>query len=533
MTNDKLLRQAALSRRGFLGAAGATGLALAGATALPDLTRVAAAAGSSQMNDANLRIAIVGDPPTVDWHYSTATLTLLCCWHVQDTLVALDADYKPAPSLADSWEVSSDGLTYTFALRKGIKWHNGKDFVADDVIASLKRWGGIAPTAGPLFKRVDSIDKRDNSTVVIKLKQKYGSLLSLLCYLGQAAVIMPAEEAERLGKERVTHPIGTGPYKFVEWAPNQHIKFVRYDDYKPRSEPTSGLAGAKIPYAKEASYVIQPDLNARLNAVLTGDIDFAMNLSADQFDLVKDRSDVRYAYLKPYSMPCVVFNSKQAPCDSVKFRQAVAAIFNCEAIMDALGPQEFWRLNNSWMPFSPFNTEAGKQYYNQNNPAKARDLLKEAGYNGQELTYLSTRQYDIIDKPAQVASQQMREAGMNVNLEIVDWATLVSRRGQEAGWHFFTTGWGQPNDPSLYPFLSCAAKWPGFYCNPKTDDLLDKFQEETTFEAQYKIWEQIHAQFWEDCNIVKFGDYFGLYAMRPNVEWDGFLDAHIPSIKKS
>ena len=522
-----------LTRRGFLGAAGAAGLALAGAGTALHRAPTAAAAGANQLTNAELRVGIVGDPPTLDWHYTTASLTLFTCWNAQEQLVALDENFTPRPMLADSWEISADGMTYTFALRKGIKFHNGKSFGADDVVASLKRWGSIAPTAGPLFQRIESIDKRDDSTVVIKLNKRYGSLLSLLAYVGQAAAIMPADVVEAAGKERINQPIGTGPYKFVEWQPNVRIRFTRFDDYVPRPEPSSGLAGAKIPYIKDVTFTIQPDLSARLSALLGGDIDFAMNLSADQYDLIKDRSDVKAILLKPYSMPCLVFNSKVPPCDKVEFRQAVAAIFDCEAIMDSLGPKEFLRLDPSWMPFGPWHTTAGSQFYNQNNPAKARELLRAAGYNGEELTYISTRQYDIIDKPAQVATQQMRAAGMNINLEVVDWATLVSRRGQESGWHMFTTGWGMPNDPTMYPFLSCAAKWPGFYCNPRTDELLDKFQDEVAFEAQYKIWEQIQAQFWNDCNIVKWGDYYGLYGAKPTVEWNAFLDVHIPNMKKT
>src|SRR5262249_4066692 len=234
-----------------------------------------------------------------------------------------------------------------------------------------------------------------------------------------------------------------------------------------------------------------------------------------------------------YSMPCIVCNSKMPFTSDLNFRQAVAACFDCAAIMDALGPSDFWRLDPSWMPFGAWHSNGGQEYYNQNNVARARDLLKQTSYNGEELTYISTRAYDIIDKPAQVASQQMKAAGLNVNLDVVDWATLVSRRNQTSGWHFFTTGWGMPNDPTLYPFLSCAANWPGFYCNPTTDDLLDKFQQETSFDAQYRIWEQIQAPFWSDCNIVKFGDYYGLYAMKPNVQWNGFLDFFATNLRAS
>jgi peptide/nickel transport system substrate-binding protein len=451
-----------------------------------------------------------------------------------ETLLTPNANYEPQPMLADAWEVSRDGLTYTFNLRKGVKFHTGQEMKADDVIASMRRWGSLSPYGGPVFQRLNSLEKRDDYTVELKLNRRYGSLLNVISNPGQPACVMPREIAEAAGKNRATEFIGTGPFKFAEWQPGVSIRLTRFDDYNPRSEPNNGLAGARIPYVKEVVFVAQPDTSARLSALLAGDIDFAMNLSADQFDLVKERSDITYQLVKPYYMPAIICNNKMPFTSDLNFRRAVAAGLDCNAIMDTLGPSDFWRTDGAWMPFGRYYSTAGTELFNQNNPDKARDLLKQAGYNGEELTYMSTRQYDFIDKPAQVATQQLRAAGFNINLEVIDWATLVQRRSQPTGWTFFTTGIGQPIDPTLHSFLACASNWPGFYCNPKTDELLDKFQDESSFEGQYKVWEQIQTQFWSDCSIVKFGDYYGLYAMRKNVEgWSGFMDFWAPNIRKT
>jgi peptide/nickel transport system substrate-binding protein len=490
-----------------------------------------------ELSNASIRVATAGDPPTLDYHFTTASLTHITGWNIFEKLLSLDQNYAPKPMLADSWEISPDGLTYTFYLRKGVKFHNEKELKAEDVVASLKRWGSISTTGGQLFSAVKSLDAKDDYTVVFQLARKYGSLLSNLAYYAQAPVIMPREIAEKAGKERIADVkdiIGTGPYQVVEWKPDVHLKLTRFEGYKPRPEPPDGESGAHVPIIKDVFFIGQPDTSARLSGLLAGDYDFAMNLSADQYATLQGRADVKTQLLKPYYYPVLVHNQKVPPCDNLKFRQAVNAALNCRAIMEPLGPPEFWRLDPSYMPFGRWWSDAGKEFYNQNNPDKARQLLKEAGYNGEQLIYMTTRQYDFIDKPGQVITQQLQAVGLNVVNEVLDWATLVSRRGKESGWHFFTTGWTMPNDPSLYPFLPCAGKWPGFYCNPKVDELLQKFQDEITFEGQKKVWDEIQAQFWFDSHLIKTGDYFGLYAMRSNVDgWNGFIDLMIPNLRKT
>ncbi|MER3398346.1 MAG: peptide ABC transporter substrate-binding protein [Chloroflexota bacterium] len=530
-----------LSRREFLrtlalAGSGVAAYGLSGCTPAPAPQAGPAApeVGAAQLSEAALRVATIGDPPTLDYHFTTASITHVICWNIYETLLALDQNYAPKPMLADSYEVSPDGLTYIFYLRRDVRFHDDTEMTAKDVVASLKRWGELSPTGRSLFTRVKNLDAKDKYTVVFQLAGRFGSLPAYLAYWGQAAVIMPERVVTKAGKEKVSEFIGTGPYKFVEWKPDVHIKLTRFEGYKPRSEPPDGVAGARIPIIKDVYFLPQPDTSARVTGLLAGDYDFAMNLSADQYATLRNRPDVKTHLLKPYYYPVLVFNQKEPPCDNLTFRQAVAAIFDCRAIMEPLGPQEFWRLDPSFMPFGRWWTDAGKEFYNQNNREKAKRLLQEAGYNGEPLIYMSTRQYDFIDKPSQVASQQMRAAGLNVQLEVLDWATLVARRSKTSGWHFFTTGWTMPNDPSAYPFLSCAGQWPGFYCNPKTDELLEKFQDEVTFEGQYRVWQQIQAQFWSDCQIIKWGDYYGLYAMRRNVEgWNGFQDLFIPNIRKT
>jgi peptide/nickel transport system substrate-binding protein len=493
----------------------------------------AAPAKPEGLTDATLRIATIGEPPTLDWHLAPVVATYTLAWHVFETLVALDKNFTPKPMLADSWEISPDGLTYTFKLRKGVQFHNGKEMKADDVVASLKRWGELSPNGIGLFQRVKSLEARDDSTVVFQLSTRFSSLLATIGSWVQAAAIMPKDIVESAGKEKVTQFIGTGPYQFGEWRPDVHIKMTRFDGYRPRPEPRDGLAGGKLPIAKELLFIGQTDPSARASSLAAGDVDVAMNLSVDQYATLKSRSEVTTHLLENPIFPYTVFNTKQAPGDNLQFRQGVLAALDSKAIMEPLGPPEFWRLHPALMPKSRWESEAGKEYYNQNNPEKAKQLIQQSGYKGEPLTYMTSRQYDTVDKPAQVIAQQLKAVGVNIDLEVLDWATVISRRSQESGWHLVGSFHLTLSDPLIQPWYSC--KFAGSYCSSTITKLVDDFENEVDFNAQYKVWEQAQAEFWKDAAILKTGgDYYPLYAMRSNVSgWNGFIDFMAADVRKA
>src|SRR6476646_4606562 len=172
-----------------------------------------------------LRVGNLGEPPSLDAHWTTASITETLTNHIYEGLYSLDRDNKPIPMLAESHTVSKDGLTYTFKLRQGVKFHNGKEMSSDDVVASLNRWGKQSIYGKALFAQVAEMRALDPYTVEMKLKEKSAIVLISLAVPNNFGAIYPKEIAEKFAPEvKVTEYVGTGPYKLVEWKPDPYIR---------------------------------------------------------------------------------------------------------------------------------------------------------------------------------------------------------------------------------------------------------------------------------------------------------------------
>src|SRR5215470_12054852 len=175
-----------------------------------------------------LKAAMIGEPPSLDLHWTTAVITQQITWHVYETLFTYDRNFAPIPMLAESYTVTDGGRRYTITLRKGVKFHNGKDMTPADVVASLNRWGKVSTPGKPLWKNVEAVEARDPITVVVHLKEPSGSLLFGLGRPNASAAIYPKEVVDAAGENPIKEFIGTGPYRFVEHKPDRHIKLARF-----------------------------------------------------------------------------------------------------------------------------------------------------------------------------------------------------------------------------------------------------------------------------------------------------------------
>ncbi|MGH7357702.1 MAG: ABC transporter substrate-binding protein, partial [Candidatus Rokuibacteriota bacterium] len=189
---------------------------------------------SAQKRGGVLRIANLGEPPTLDAHWTTATLTEVLTNHLYEGLYALDEGYRPIPMLAEALPaVSPDGLTYTIRLRQGIKFHNGKEMTSDDVVASLKRWTQQSQYGRALAAVLAEMRATGKHAIELKLKQKSAAVVVALAAPNNFGAIYPKEIAEKFPPaEKATEFVGTGPFKLAEWKPDQYIRMVRFDDYK-------------------------------------------------------------------------------------------------------------------------------------------------------------------------------------------------------------------------------------------------------------------------------------------------------------
>jgi peptide/nickel transport system substrate-binding protein len=490
--------------------------------------------GTASTANNTLRIALSASPPTLDAHVSSAAATNQVSSHIFEYLVAVDKDYKVSPVLAEKIEVSPDGKTYTFPLRKGVKFHNGKTLVSEDVVASLQRWQQIS-MLGKSDLVGATITAKDENTVQINLKQPSSAILAALANVQQGAVIMPKEVIAGADAKGVKEYIGTGPFQFVEWKQDQFIHLKKFADYKPLSEPTSGWAGKREAKVDDLYFMPVPDAATRVAGLQSGDYDIADEIPFDNYDLLKNDPNLNIVITKPRRYNGLVFNAKTGVFANVKMRQAVNTALDLDSIMmAATGNKDFYRLTPSIMnPEQPWYVESGKENFNQKNPEKAKQLLKEAGYNGEPITILGTRDYDFLYKSSLIVKDQLEKIGMKVNLEIYDWPTLVSKRSDDKLWNIFFTFYPIFPNPTQTAWIDSRHQYPGWYKNPQMDQLLDQIKLSNNFDEQKKIFEQAQALYMQDVPIVKLGDMYGLIGMRKNVkDFNFFLELNVWNVSK-
>jgi peptide/nickel transport system substrate-binding protein len=465
-----------------------------------------------------LKVGMIGEPPTLDQHVTTAVITREIGIGMFETLYALDAKYQPIPLLVEGHEILDGGKRYVFKLRKGVKFHNGKEMTSADVVASLRRWGALASPGKATFKNVESVEAKGPSTVEMRLKDPSGSLLTVLAQVDNAAVIYPKEVIEATGEGQLKDFIGTGPFKFVEHKPDRHIKLVRFDGYSPRPEPADGLGGQRIAYVDELYFIPVPDYATRQAAIVTGEYNYVQQIKPDQYDRIRSAPGVDAVIAKPYGWAVAVLNTKQGLMADKRIRQAMQAALDMEPTMlAAMGHKDFYRLDPGlFFPEQTWHSKAGAALYNQHDKEKARRLLKEAGYQGQPVRWSVTTEYEHHYKPALVAKNQLEEVGFKIDLQVADWATVVQRRNKPEIWDVSSTAYVFVPEPSTSSQVLC--DWPGWWCNPEKDQLLQAMAKEVDAKKRFAIWEKVQTMFYADAARIKFGDYYRLDAKRKEVQ---------------
>jgi peptide/nickel transport system substrate-binding protein len=464
-----------------------------------------------------LRVGMIGEPPTLDAHATTAVITREVGINMFEGLYALDGKYQPVPLLAEGHEVLDGGKRYAIRLRKDVKFHNGKPLTSADVVASLKRWGAMASTGKAIFKTVEAVEAKGPLAVDIRLKEPSGTLLTVLAQVDSAAVIYPKDVLDAAGEGPLKEFVGTGPYRFVEHKPDRHIKLARFDGYAARAEPPSGLAGRRTAYVDEILFMPVPDYATRQAGMVTGEYDYIQQVKPDQYDRMKSSAGVETVVVKPYGWVTIVFNVKQGLMTDQRLRQAAQAALDVEPMMLAgLGHKDFYRLDPGlFFQELPWHSKIGAAAYNQRDKDKARRLLKEAGYAGQPMRWIVTTEYEHHYKPAVVAKSQLEEVGFKIDLQVSDWATVVQRRNKPELWDAFSTAFTLVPEPTASVQVLC--EWPGWWCSPEKDALLQAMGRELDFKKRYALWEKIQTIFYTEAPRLKIGDYFRLDARRKDV----------------
>jgi peptide/nickel transport system substrate-binding protein len=467
------------------------------------------------------RFAMTDEPPHLDVQMTTADLTTLVDMHILETLYTFNSKLEPVPLLAESETVSDDGKTVVIKLREGVPFHNGKEMTAEDVVASLDRWGKYGGRGKVLYDHIQSVEATGDHQVTITFKDVFGPWKNLLAFNNGGPAILPAEivgqaTAEPLAPEQI---IGTGPFKFSEWRPNRYIEVVKFDDYAQPPGEVDGWAGPRDVTLDKIQFIAVPDVGTRVSGVQAGDYDYAELIPGDLYEeLSKDDSVVTIRAGIP-NMPLVFFNSADGIFkDNYALRRAIEAAFNnADALRIAVGPEDLWTAQGAiYRPGQFWYSDAGIENYPSGDLEKAKKLADEAGYKGEPIRFMVSSSYPLHHDTGVVFAQQMKDAGFNIDLQIFDWPTLVNRRAEPGLWDMFETTHSAMPDPILYTFMN--DNYPGWWVSPEKKALEAKFTGSTDPEERKQIWADIQKLIYEQVPIIKVGDVFNFDIASPKIE---------------
>jgi len=488
-----------------------------------------------------LRVVPNADLKVLDPFQTTAMITKMHSALIYDQLFGWDDTMAAKPQMVETYTVSPDGLKYTFTLRPGLKFHDGTPVTTKDVIPSIKRTFATDTLAQKVAAVMASLEAVNERTFALTLKEPYPWVEFSLAGVHNTTGIMREKEAVIDPATQVTETIGSGPFIFnkAEWVPGAKVVYDKNKDYAPRSEPVSGNAGGKVAKIVRLQYVIIPDPATQVSALGRGEVDMLDSPSLDLIPILTKQQDVVVGEIFPLGFFGVIRpNALHPPFNNVKARQALALMVDQkEHGTAAYGDPKFWRECYSfWICGGPNGSEAGSEAYRRPNIERAKQLLAESGYKGEKIIVMSGTDQPIYHALTQVTVERMKQIGLNVDLQAMDWGSVTTRRAKkdppnQGGWHIFhtTTGAAPMASPltSVVTSLTCDGKnWVGWPCDEAAEKLRDEFVRERDEAKRKAILDRLNARLWEVVPLVPLGQYSQPFAWRKNVT--GVLKTSIP-----
>jgi peptide/nickel transport system substrate-binding protein len=445
--------------------------------------------------------------------------------HVVEGLVAFREDTSIGPMLAESWNVSGGGKTYTFRLRQGVRFHNGAIMTADDVVWSLKRWLDpatqwrcLSEFSASGIARIEKIEASDPLTVVVTLDRPTALFLPTLARpdCGQTAII----HKDSVGPDgKWIAPVGTGPFKLGEWKRGQYVDLVRFDGYVARSEPRSGYTGAKIAEVDRVRFNVIPDSSAAKTGLLSGSLDVVNELSIPDLEDLKSRPDVQLSITPALGLTGILFQTRDPLLQDVRIRRAIALCLDTAQIVDAV-MQGTARPNNSALPIgSPFYTEVQSHGYAQNLD-EAKKLLAAAGYHGQPIKMIANKRYSYVFDSAVLVQAMAQTVGINVEIEVLDWAAQLDRYNK-GDYQSMAFAYSARLDPSLsFEMLTGpkATQPRKVWDNPEAEDLLRQSMMIDDAAKRQALFDELHRRFIADVPMIVLFNEAELAGLRKNVK---------------
>ena len=470
-----------------------------------------------------MTFGLQGKVAGLDQHVSPATTTRDVSINIFESLVTRDDNLQPIPQLAESIDVSPDQKTFTFKLRQGVHFHNGKLMTSEDVLASMDRYRRIG-LMRYVLEMVDHWDTPDANTFVMVLKEPRPTYLEMLSYFTVAMVIVPKENASAPPQQ--LPPVGTGPFQLSEFVADSYVKLRRFEGYAPdtRYDDATGFGGRKVACLDSVVERMVTESSARTAGLETGELQGVEDVPTASQKRLKDNKSVQLLRMENFQLNIGFPNFSAPPTDNLKVRQAIQAALNYDEIMDAATDGDY-KLNPSLQfPGTTYYSDAGKEYYNQHDPAKAKRLLAEAGYKGEKVVLMTTREYSFMYNDALVMSEQLKAVGINAEVLVLDWPTALQKSLSDSkDWNFAYTGWMTLTALGGAQTLSSLAepynlyRPPGGKGDPEFNASFREVSSVPSLQARREAFAKAQARAFEQVMIIAFGIMPEVVAVRDNV----------------
>jgi len=481
-----------------------------------------------------LRFIAQSDLRVLDPVWTTAYITRNHAYAIFDTLFAVDAEFAPQPQMVGEHQVSADKLTYNFKLRDGLAFHDGSPVRGADCVASIKRWMARDGHGQALKPVLDEITADGDKGFTIKLKEPFGLLLDGLAKVSSLALfVMPERLANTDPFQQVTEMIGSGPFKFVkeEFQPGHQVVYVKNADYVPRKEPPSWASGGKVAKVDRIEWLYIPDAMTKVAALNNGEADWWENPPADVWPILAANPDVTVARVDPLSAPIMTrFNHMQPPFDNPKMRQAVLSVIDQADFLAALaGDEKNWeRCPGFFTCGTPMANDAGSAILTgKRDYDKAKKMIAEAGYKGEKVVVMDAVDQPVAHTQALVVTEVLKKLGINVDLQAMDWGTLVTRRASKepldkGGYNIFATGWVGAD--LLDPVLNLPLKtngdggWFGWPKDDNLEQLRSQWIKASSLDERKKLAATIQERAFEVVPYLPTGQWKPMTAYRKSVK---------------
>lgn len=509
-----------------------TALALTGVMAF---SLFACGGGNGSKNNAEdskvLNVAMAINPPTLDPWLSTAAAVRDTNRGIYEGLFELDENLEPKEQLCESYEVDENYMVWTFKLRQGVKFHNGDEMKAEDVVASLNCWAENNVAAPSVITAGEKFEVVDDYTVKIELTKPAFTFLNVLTSPCQFAAIMPKECVESRTSTGVTEYIGTGPLKFEEWKQDSYVKFSKFEDYQSPEYDLTGDAGNKVINFDEVYYYIVTDSSIRTAGIMSGEYDIAQTISYDDIAQLSANSDITLVnnLVGNYA---IALDKQDGPFADEKVRQAAAYAIDVDEIMAAAVPNEEYVEKYSSFMYKGglWGTDSGSEYWNQKDTEKAKQLLEESGYDGTTVVLLSTTAYPRWVDATLILEKQLEAVGFNVEVQTYDWATMLDMKKDPAQFDGALLWWPLATVPTA---LKLNQKGPdGWIIFDEVATSFEKLNASKSVDEAKETWSELNEFLLETASSLPLAYFSEPYATNGVKDFEPFIGMNIYGCSK-